>query len=115
MKYLAIAAMLTLGACTSTLEKQVTVADMCFLYGKALEDLSPFRKDLDAKAVSIVEEVRAQLNPICLGSKPPSAVEAATSVGLTALTRLNGIVAIFKPKATSVRRDVWIFHNGVNI
>jgi hypothetical protein len=83
-------------SCASTDKQQLAVAAACLTYAKSLSELAPYRPKLDAKAVAIVEQVRATLNPVCLAPTPPSATEAATTAAMAGLGQLSTIIALVK-------------------
>lgn len=100
MAAVAMVAFVAVAACDSTPEslakQQLSIAAMCTAYGKSLTELAPYRPKLDAKAVAVVESVRATLNPICLDAKAPSAVEAATTAAMSGLGQISTVLAIVK-------------------
>lgn len=98
MKKMAAAAVVALGlaACGTTEKQQLSVAALCLTYGKSLGELATYRSKMDAKAVAVVEEVRAALNPVCLAPTPPSATEAASTAAMAGLGRLSTIIALVK-------------------
>ena len=83
MKYLAIVALLALGACAGTAEVRATnsLAIACDSFATALDQLTPLRKDgkISADNVKRVDSAIAVVSPVC---KSDSVVDPATAVGV---------------------------------
>jgi len=84
VKYLAIVALLALGACSGTAEVRATnaLAISCDAFATALDQVTPLRKQgkISADNVKRVDAAIAVVTPVC--SKSGAVVDPATAIGV---------------------------------